>query len=95
MSYFFVKFVFFFLLVVGVLVFVGIVFVVDLFKGVLGKVLLGGDKVYCYNVNSCKGIVDCKIVESVCKGQNSCKGMGFKVVIVKVCVDMNGIIVDL
>lgn len=84
-----------FLLAAGALALAGIASAADLPKGASGKALSGGDKVHCYNVNSCKGTADCKTAESACKGQNSCKGMGFKAVSVKACVDMNGTIADL
>jgi hypothetical protein len=34
-------------------------------------------KAHCEGANACKGISDCKSVNSSCHGQNACKWQGF------------------
>lgn len=37
---------------------------------------MGGKKVACMGINSCKGHGSCKSAQNDCKGKNGCKGQG-------------------
>lgn len=63
--------------------------------GATGAAVGAADTVHCYQVNSCKGMADCKTTEHACKGQNSCKGQGFKALDAKSCLVQGGVISDL
>jgi hypothetical protein len=63
--------------------------------GATGTAVGAADTVHCYEVNSCKGMSDCKTTEHACKGQNSCKGHGFKAMDAKSCLMKGGVISDL
>jgi len=63
--------------------------------GSSGVAVAAGDKVHCYNVNSCKGNSDCKTAENSCKGQNACKGHGFKAMPAGACLEKGGVVADL
>lgn len=63
--------------------------------GSSGVAVAAGDKLHCYNVNSCKGTSDCKTAENSCKGMNACSGHGFKAMAAGACLEKGGVIADL